>query len=204
MRARLVQAAFGLAAHSGLESVTIDAVVAKAEVARGTFYKYFESPQALVQVVGQAVSDALIEAMNPVVAELSDPAERIAMGVRVVLLMGRRNPALAGFLVRSGWPVADLTPLFYEVVGNTIEVGMRSGRFSSTPAALAISVVAGTLMGALHAELTQPQTDEYPSQTAAAVLRGLGLTNKTATELARTSLVFDLRRADQALERLMT
>ncbi len=203
MRARLVQAAFELAAGSGLEAVTIDAVVAQAEVARGTFYKYFDSPHTLVQEVGQAVSHALIEAMHPVVGELSDPAERIAVGVRVVLLMGRRVPALAGFLVYSGWPANELTPLFYRAVGSSLDEGMQSGRLSRMPSALAISILVGTLIGALKAELSQAQDEDFPSQVATAVLRGLGVPQALAQELAYESLEFDLRLADQALERLM-
>ena len=202
MRSRLVQAAFETASLGGIAAVTIDAVIAKAEVSRGSFYKYFDTPQALMHDVGQVVVDALLEAMNPLVAPLIDPAERIAVGVRVVLHMGKRYPALAGFLARSGWPAVDLTPKFYSVLGNTIESGMNEGRLSRMPVRLAIANVVGTLMGALHTEFTQAQENDFQNLAAAVVLRGLGLKEADARQIASAELPIDLALVEQALGRL--
>lgn len=188
MRTRLVTAAFSLAAEGGLEAVTIDAVIARAEVARGSFYKYFTSTDALMQAVGQQVSDATLETMNPVVSTLDDPAQRIAVGVRTVLHLVQHYPTLGGFLVRSGWPVRDLTPLFYEQVGETLSSGIRAGRFHPMPTALALSAVAGTLVGAMHAQTTQDMPPDFPECTAATVLRALGLPATQAQAVANTPL----------------
>ena len=202
MRARLEQAAFAIAAQSGFGAVTIDAVIAQAGVARGSFYKYFESTQALMQAVGKDVSDALLETMQPVVSRLEDPAQRIAAGVRLVLQMGRLHPQLAGFLVRSGWPAAELSLLFQSVVGATLASGMAQGRFADMATGLAHSVVVGTIVGALHAGAGQGASENLPQQAAAAVLRGLGLPAKEAARIATQELPLALRDMEKALAKL--
>lgn len=188
MRARLVHAAFSIAAQSGFGAVTIDAVIAQADVARGSFYKYFDSTQALMEAVGKDVSDALLETMHPVVSLLEDPAQRIAAGVRLVLQMGQLHPRLAGFLVRSGWPAADLSPMFHAVVGATLRSGMAQGRFADMAPELAHSIVVGSMVGALHAYSGQGAAETLPQQAAAAVLRGLGLPAKEAARIAAQKL----------------
>jgi TetR/AcrR family transcriptional regulator, ethionamide resistance regulator len=167
MRLRLKQAAFSVAAHESVAAVTIDAVIARAQVARGSFYKYFDSPQSLLESVGTEVSDALLAAMRPVVSQL--------------------HPALAGFLARNGWPAASLTPLFNQVVGATLNQGMQQGRFSTMPLPLALSIVVGTLVGILH-ELEAHTSDALPEQTVTAILRALGLNAVDALELANLPL----------------
>lgn len=186
MRLRLLQSAFSLASEGGIGAVTIEAVIARAEVARGSFYKYFESPQALLEAVGSEVSDALIETMNPVVARLHDPAERIAVGVGVVLQMGMHSPPLAGFLVHAGWPAKDLSPRFHQVVDATLREGMAKGRFAAMPIGLAQGVVVGTLLGALYGTVPSAATAGFP--TIGAVLRGLGVATQEAERLAQQSL----------------
>lgn len=196
MRARLLQAAFALAAEAGIGAVTIDAVITRAEVARGSFYKYFDSPQALLEAVGSEVSDVLIDTMNPVVSCLADPAQRIAAGVGVVLQMGRRYPPLAGFLVHSGWPATDLSPRFHLVVDATLREGMAQGRFTEMQIGLAQGVVVGTLLGALIVGAEQAQQLPTPMLTIGAVLRGLGVPADEAALLAARPL--PLTEADMA------
>ena len=48
MRSRLLASAMKLIAEKGPAATSIDDVISAAEVSRGTFYKYFPSPDALV------------------------------------------------------------------------------------------------------------------------------------------------------------
>lgn len=200
MRLRLLQAAFSIASQGGLDALTIDAVIARADVARGSFYKYFASPQALLEAVGSEVSDVLIDTMNPVVARLHDPAERIAVGVAVVLQMGQIAPPLAGFLVRAGWPARDLSPRFHQVVDATLREGMAQGRFAEMPIGLAQGVVVGPLLGALNANLPPGQAAQ--AAMVGAVLRGLGMAPDETTRLAQKPLPLTASDMAPALARL--
>lgn len=200
MRSRLLQAAFALAAEGGLQTVTIDAVIARAGVARGSFYKYFESPQALLEAVGSEVSDALIETMNPVVARLQDPAERIAAGVGMVLQMAQRHPQLAGFLVYAGWPARDLSPRFHQVVDVTLREGMAQGRFAEMPLGLAQGIVVGAILGVLLAAHAPAPGDVVAA--VGATLRGLGVAAAQAECLAQQPLPLTAEEMAPMLARL--
>lgn len=193
MRLRLLGVAYSIAAEQGMGAVTIDAVIARAEVARGTFYKYFESPYVLLQDVGREVSDALIEVMQPYVPPLEDPAERIAAGVRIILRLVQQNPMLGGFLVRTGWPAVDVTPQFYASVGNTLLTGIAQRRFATMPVELALSLVIGTMIGAMNAIVSKTMPPELPEQTAATILLGLGLCLEDVTSLTQEKLPLDLK-----------
>lgn len=184
MRARLLSAALTLAAEQGLAGVTIDAVISKAEVARGTFYKYFDTPNALIQEVGTVVSDALIRGMHPSMEALGDPAERIATGIRLVVRLADRHPQIGNFIVRSGWPVVDFSHAFFELVGEDIALAMSAGRFASMPQMLALNIVAGITIGAMDATGTPGLPADFPEQAAAAALRALGLSAEESRSLA--------------------
>ena len=202
MRSRLLQAAFALAAEHGIGAVTIDTVITRAEVARGSFYKYFESPHALLEAVGSEVSDILIDTMNSLVSRLPDPAQRIAVGVGLVLQMGHSYPPLAGFLVHAGWPATDLSPRFHLVVDATLREGMAQGRFADTPIGLAQGIVVGTLLGALHGGAEPVQALPTPSMTISAVLRGLGVPADEAALMAARPLPLTQADMAPALQRL--
>src|SRR6185369_14516799 len=84
MRSRLLSSALQLIAEQGPAATSIDDVIAAAEVSRGTFYKYFPSPEALVQELALEVAKDLVYLADPVVQEREDPAERVACGIRLV------------------------------------------------------------------------------------------------------------------------
>lgn len=188
MRVRLLDAALALVAREGQGAVTIDAVIAQAGVARGTFYKYFDAPASLLEALAMEVSDALIRAMHPFMSLLEDPAERACIGIRTVLRLVRRYPSLGAFLARSGWPAVAGSHALFSLVGADLQAGMSRGRLQQMPIELALSVLAGTMVGAMHAVTSAAQVEDFPEQTAAAVLRALGLSAQDAHALANAPL----------------
>jgi AcrR family transcriptional regulator len=203
MRARLLEAALVLASGKGPEAVTIDAVIAQAQVARGSFYKYFDSPSALVQALGIEVSDALIRAMNPLVDPLTDSAERIMVGARCVLRLVHQYPALGKFMVRSGWPAMEGSHAFFTLVGGNLAQGIEAGRFAPMPLDVALSAVAGTLLGAMHAVTSHDVSADFAEQTSAAVLRALGLPASEAQTLSNAALAMPVIEQDSLVGRFM-
>jgi AcrR family transcriptional regulator len=190
MRDRLLDAALLCAAAKGPAQVTVDDVIQTADVARGTFYKYFDTPDALIRELGQAVSDALIAAMHPMVLALNDPAAGIAAGVRVSVGLVAPYPLIGAFLVRAGWPSGIGTErLFVAQVSRNLGLGIASGRFRQMYPEVATSLVAGTTLGAMQAVLAGRRDPDFPAQVAASVLRGLGLPDAEAQRLATLPLL---------------
>ncbi len=203
MRARLLEAALELAAAQGMEAVTIDAVIARAGVARGTFYKYFDSPGALVQALGSEVAEALIRAMHPFIDPLGDPAERLAIGIRTTLRLVRLHPQLGAFMARAGWPAMVGSHAFFKLVGANVGQGIRLGRFAPMHLDVALSALAGILVGAMHAISTRKLPGDFPEQAAAAVLRSVGLPNDEAEVMARAPLAMPALNAATLIGQIM-
>ena len=188
MRARLLESALLLAAAKGPEAVSIDDVIASAEVSRGTFYKYFDAPGSLIQELAAEVSRAVIDTMHPLVDPLDDVAERVASGVRLALRLVRAHPILGAFMVRAGWPVMKRTHLFFVAVGADIQKGIRQGRFAQMHVDVGLNALAGSMVGAMHSMTHGKVPRDFAEQTAAAVLRALGLPQQEVVELATRPL----------------
>ena len=95
MRSRLIESALTLVAKNGVAATSIDDITSEAQVSRGTFYKYFDSPSALVEAVAKEVTNRLLALIDPVVLTHDDPVKRVATGVRLVLGLARTD---AGYL----------------------------------------------------------------------------------------------------------
>ena len=66
-------------------------------------------------------------------------------------------------------------------MGQGLTQAIALGRFAAMPSELELSTLAGTTIGALHTITTTDLPEDFPEQTAAAVLRALGLSSTDAT-----------------------
>jgi AcrR family transcriptional regulator len=188
MRLRLFTSALALVAEKGPAATSIDDVISRAEVSRGTFYKYFASPEILVRELALALANELICMAEPVVQQWKDPAERVSAGIRVVSRLAVHHPVAASFLVRLGWPDARGPDILLDFVRRDLAAGIRSGRFREMPIALALNIVAGTVLGATHCMLEPGCLGDFAEQSAAAALRGLGVDPRTAHRVSMRPL----------------
>ena len=188
MRARLLASAMQLVAEKGPAATSIDDVIAAADVSRGTFYKYFTSPEALVRELATEIANELIRMAEPVVLSHDDPAERVSCGIRLVARLAIDHPLAASFLVRLGWPDARGPNMLLDFVKRDLEEGIRQGRFTRMPIALGLNIVAGAVLGASHCMLAPDCEPDFAEQTAAAALRALGVDAQTAARISSTPL----------------
>lgn len=188
MRARLLASAMRLIAEKGPASTSIDDVISAAEVSRGTFYKYFPSPDALVRELAVAIANELIRMAEPVVQTHDDPAARVSSGIRLVARLAIDHPLAAAFLVRLGWPDARGPNILLDFVKRDLSEGIRQGRFTRMPIALALNIVTGAVLGATHCMLEPGCDSDFAEQSATAALRALGLDAKSAQRIAHGPL----------------
>ena len=175
MRLRLLSTAVRIGAEKGPAALTIDDIVVGAEVARGSFYKYFPSIDALLRDVATQIANELIRMADPVVLSFEDPAERVASGIRLVSRAAVDHPAVAAFLVRLGWPDVRSPDILLDFVRRDLSAGIRKRRFARMPITLALNIVAGAVLGATHCMLHDDCEADFAEQTAAAAMRALGL-----------------------------
>lgn len=187
MSAQLSAAALRVMARSGVEGTTIDAIVQEAGASRGTFYKYYDSPSALIRAVGAELAEDLIRAVSPTLETIDDPAARLTSGFRTILHLAKENPLLGQFLVNAGWPAKDHVPAYTERVGANLAAGIKQGRFK-TSQAVAEALVGGILIGIL-AEADPHNNDEaLHFDATVALLRGVGIGTDEAEALASAPL----------------
>jgi TetR/AcrR family transcriptional regulator, ethionamide resistance regulator len=190
MRSRLLRSALRLVAEKGPGSTSIEDVILAAQVSRGTFYKYFPSPDALVRELATEIANELIRIVEPMVRSHDDPAELVARGIRLGSRVAIHYPAFAGFLLRLGWP-GEQGPNMLEFVRRDIEEGFRRGRFLRMPMALALNIVAGAVLGAIHGMMGSECKEDFSGQAAAVALRALGVDAAAADAIANTPLDID-------------
>lgn len=188
MRARLLSSALDLVAHRGPAATSIDDVIAAADVSRGTFYRYFDSPQTMVRELALAITNELIAIAESVVQLHTDPAERVACGVRVVTRLAVSHPAVAGFLVRLAWADVGEQELMLAFAKRDLQEGLRRRRFLRMPIQLALNIVAGTTLGAVQSLLQPGCPADFAEQAAASALRALGLDDREAQRIAKLKM----------------
>ena len=188
MRARLLDSALALVAERGVAATSIDDIISAARVSRGTFYKYFEAPETLLRELALELTNDILRAVHPLVLQHDDPAARIATGMRVVVRLAYSRPAVGSFFLRLGWPDIDRRHVLFDFVQRDLETGIRRGRFTAMPTLLALNIVAGTALGAIHAVLCKVSAQDIAEQAAASVLRALGIEAEQAARLVALPL----------------
>jgi AcrR family transcriptional regulator len=188
MRKRLFESAMQLVARKGPAATSIDDVIQAAEVSRGTFYKYFDAPDALFDALALEVVNEIIRMAEPAVVRVEDPAERVATGMRLMLQVALRNAELAGFLVRLGWPDMRSGGVLLDYLQRDLRLGMRAGRFMQMPMRLALIIVSMTVLGSIHAMLGMRARKGFTEQAVASALRALGIEHEEALRLATLEL----------------
>jgi AcrR family transcriptional regulator len=111
-RGRLLAAGFELLVERPIDAIPIDDLVARAGVAKGSFFNHFRDKADFASAIAREVRlelEALVARANEGV---SDPVERIAGGMRVGLEFAIRQPKRSMALLRSmGTPTMREHPL---------------------------------------------------------------------------------------------
>lgn len=188
MRRRLFESALQVVAKKGPAATSIDDVIQAAEVSRGTFYKYFDAADTLFDALALEVADEIVRMAEPAVVDIADPAQRVAVGMRLTIHLARSNPQVGGFLVRLGWPEMRRGGSLLDPLQRDLRQGIRKGSFASMPMRLAINIVSMTVLGTVHAVLEMRAPGAFAEQAVESALRALGVDRKEALRLATLEL----------------
>lgn len=187
-RAALIAAGFDLLVDRPIDAIPIDDVVAKAGVAKGSFFNHFADKQDFANAIATEVRmevEALITKVNEGVA---NPVERIAGGMRVAVQFAMSQPKRSAVLLRShGSSTARAHPLNRGVVGD-FEAAFEQGLLR--PEALESGVL--YWLGLCQAIMTyiverRPSREhalKRLSEMLVLGLTGLGVAESDAVELA--------------------
>lgn len=156
-RQALVDAGLALAASTGLNRLTVDAVVNKAGVAKGTFYVHFPDRTTFLVALHAQFHERLRDAILQAIAHILPGAERLRKGtetyldgclheraIKALLLEARSEPPIAAEVQRRnsefatvaqadfaamGWPDAEISARFFVVLcAEAALVELETGR----------------------------------------------------------------------------
>lgn len=100
-RAALLGAGLDLLADRPIDAIAIDEVVARAGVAKGSFFNHFADKQAFADAISSVVRSEVEHLVSRVNHGIADPLERLAGGMIAAALFASNEPRRAAVLVRA-------------------------------------------------------------------------------------------------------
>ena len=189
-RQALIDAAVRLIAEGRGDRASIQEITEAADIGFGSFYNHFDSKEQLFQTASQEVLERWGQMIDRASADLTDPAELFAVGTRISGRLGWTHPDIAGFLTGAGLGAMDIPTGLAPRALRDIRAGQASGRFTVPDAEIALSAVAGGLLGLLRMCQQHPErvTETTVDQLAEAELRLLGVPAPEAARLVALPL----------------
>ena len=186
-RRQIVAAAKAVFAEAGYHGASIHAIIERAQIARGTFYLYFESKAAVFDsILDQAMADLRARIHRIEVDDPAAPPPQVQLRDQVVAtleyIVGDR--ALATLLLSAGnTPEAEATErldAFYgevrDLLVRALETGTEIGLLRRCNVRLASAALLGLIRGVIEQLVRHPgeaTIDEVVTEMLMVALRGV-------------------------------
>ncbi len=188
VRRRILEAAEALVRSRGIDAVTIEQITEAADVARRTFYHYFDSKHDTLVPLARARTEALNRRIDRVIEVVEDPAEGVSIGLRHTLRGIPEDPLCAWFIFRSGLPHERLREGIGGSGARDLERGIQGGRFAVSNREVVESLVGSALIGLLSRRLHGKLEDADLDEAVGYLLRLLGVPGDEAEDIAHRPL----------------
>jgi AcrR family transcriptional regulator len=156
----------------------------------GSFYNHFGSKEELFGTASGEVLEQWGQVIDRACADIGDPVEVFAISLRISGRLGWTHPDTARFLTGAGLDVLDASRGLAPRALRDIKAGQAAGRFTVPDAQVALSAVAGGLLGLMRLRERHPERVDETSvdQLTEACLRLLGVPASEAVRLVASSL----------------
>jgi AcrR family transcriptional regulator len=189
---RIHQAALRLFAERGVTQITVSDLAEAAGIARGTIYNNLETVDSLFEDVATQLTAEMGLRVGATLTQTSDPACRMADGMRLFVRRAHEDPLWGRFLVRFAATTPTLWTLFESGAADDIRCGVEMGLFKlrGDQLASAITMMSTTVLGAMSLVLEGHQTwRNAGSDAAELVLRAFGIAVEDARAIATSELL---------------
>ena len=190
-RNRIHAAAMKLFAEHGITKVSISQLAAAAGMARGTIYNHVPDVDTLFEDVAAQLSREMSGRVAAGFGAISDPAQRLAIGVRQYIRRAHEEPLWGRFISRFGLSHALMQAVLSSEPLADLMLGVESGRYRITREQLPamVCVLAGGTLAAMVTVLDGRGTwRDVGSDTAELMLVALGLARDEPGAIARAEL----------------
>jgi len=189
-RQALVNAAVQLITEGRGERASVQEITEAADIGFGSFYNHFASKEQLFEIASEEVLERWAHMLDVACAGLQDPAEVFTVSLRISGRLAWTHPEIAGFITGTGLELLEAERGLAPRALRDIRAGQAAGRFTVPDAEIALSAVAGGLLGLLRLHERHPErvAESAVDDLAEACLRLLGLRAAEARRLARRPL----------------
>jgi AcrR family transcriptional regulator len=191
-RMRLLEAAARVLGEAGDRSPTTEDFIQAAAVARGTFYNYYTTSKELTDDLWRWYGQSPFVEIHQACRAIQDPAERLCMEARVVLMRASHSPAWGWLVFRLSATGQTVNADLLGYPRPDLALGLNQGRFAFDNLDCATDLVVGAIRTALRALLLgEREGEDYASGVLALVLRALGISAEEAMSISRAPLPMD-------------
>ncbi len=189
-RAALIAAGLDLLVDRPIDAIPIDDLVARAGVAKGSFFNHFPDKHAFAAAVAAEVRAEVEAEVARANAGVTDPVARIAGGMQVAARFALQQPRRATVLLRSQVPATRQTHPLNRGLKDDIEAALACGLLRPQARHVGLAYWLG-LCQVLMANLieTRPAPEAAAARLAEMLvlgLTGLGVPAEQAAQIART------------------
>jgi AcrR family transcriptional regulator len=183
-RLRLLESALAVFADKGPDLAVIEDFIAAAGVSRGTFYNHFRTTSELLLALAGAMSDEVLQVVDPAVLQLDDPVQRFATGTRLYMQMALRYPMWGRFITRVGTRIATRGQLIDEYLSRDLALAIKRKRIRVDKLLVARDIMLGSIFYGIETMLTEPTHLRHPEQMLHSVMLGFGVAPDEAYAIA--------------------
>src|ERR1051325_5574183 len=183
-RRQIIAAAKSVFADSGYHGASINAIIERAQIARGTFYLYFESKSAVFDsILDEALADLRKRIRRIEVDDPAAPAPQVQLRDQVIATLEYivRDRPLAILLLSAGHTpdaeAAERLDLFFGEVRSLLvramESGMEIGLLRKVDPQLAAAAMLGMIRGVIEQLIREPSAPPIETVVAEVLMVAL-------------------------------
>jgi AcrR family transcriptional regulator len=151
-RDALLLAAEQLIGARGFDAVSIDEIVARAGVAKGTFYNHFDDKTGIAFELAKTIRAEVRDRIRPAAAA-TDPAMHLAIAQALFMNLAVTNPSRAHLLLTMLTGATDATNPMNAPLRATLQSGHATGHFAFPDLEAALTYVLGNVSIGMRAIL---------------------------------------------------
>ena len=190
MTARLLQATIECYAERSFGGPpSVDDVILRADVARGTFYKYFDSVEEAIGRRAEELIDEMIESLKGLVKGQSQPIKIFTISVHLFLLRSVIDRTWAAFVAHGDMlrPDGEL----FDGITRDLSSAARLELVNIKDASAARIMAVGAMRSAIQANAKAGTVDRaFLDEVTALILIALGVDRANAEALVSEATIF--------------
>lgn len=186
----LLDATQTLLASRSMDALSVDEIVMRADVAKGTFYNHFSDKDALARELASHVRTRLENEITRTNEGIDDPAQRIARAFCCVLRFCLGAPEQAVAMMKLFPHATDPAAPMNAGVRRDVDDGLAQGRIVAPSEDVAVAYIVGVFMAGSNRvlDLSADRARKFAQELGAILLHGLGLTRTQAMHIMREAV----------------